>query len=301
MKHLFLINPAAGKHDGTFDCAKVVHDLCEAKNLDYEIRVSKQPGDLTRYAREAAETGIELRIYACGGDGTLNEVLQGAACHDNVAITAYPIGSGNDSVKIFSDPKQFLDLEALIDGEETRLDLIRCNDDCYSINICSMGLDARIAADMAKYKKIPMVRGIGAYLASTAVNVFKGITAPFTVEVNGETIEGDQTMICICSGRFYGSGFNPVPDAVPDDGLLDVLLVAPVRLWEVPKLIGPYKAGKYQELPQWIRRIRTTELRIRTPEEAVVNVDGEAIWTKDMTFQVLPRAIRFFHPRGLTY
>ena len=301
MKHLFLINPAAGKHDGTFDCAKTVRDLCEKKRLDYEIRVSKQPGDLTRYAREAAETGEALRIYACGGDGTLNEVLQGAAGHDNAAITNYPIGSGNDSVKIFSDPKRFLDLEALIDGEEHRLDLIRCSDGTYSINICSMGLDARIAADMSKYKKLPLVKGIGAYLASTAVNVLKGIHSPFTVEINGETIEGDQTMICICSGRFYGGGFNPVPDAVPDDGLLDVLLVAPVRLLDVPKLIGPYKAGKYQELPQWIRHFRTTEVRIRTPEEAVVNVDGEAVRTTDMTFTVLPQAIRFFCPRGLTY
>ena len=301
MKHLFLINPAAGKHDGTFDCAEIVHELCEKRGLDYKIRVSKKPGDLTRYAREAAETGEELRIYACGGDGTLNEVVHGAAGFPNVAITNYPIGSGNDFVKIFSDPKRFLDLEALVDGEETALDLIQCGEDHYSINICSMGLDARIAAEMARYKKIPMVKGIGAYIASTLVNVVKGITGRFTIELNGETIEGDQTMICICSGRFYGGGFNPVPEAIPDDGLLDVLLVGPVKRYEVAKLIGPYKAGRYRELPQWVTHHTATELRIRTETPAVVNVDGEAIYTTDMTFKVLPRAMRFFYPRGLTY
>ena len=99
MKHCFLVNPAAGKKDSTFLCTTQIKELC--RELDYEILVSKKPGDLTRFAREAAESGEEVRLYACGGDGTLNEVINGAAGHANVSVTCWPVGSGNDFVKIF--------------------------------------------------------------------------------------------------------------------------------------------------------------------------------------------------------
>ena len=300
MKHLFLINPAAGKRDSTFDCSEEIHALCKERGLDYRIRVSKKPGDLTAYAREAAETGEEIRIYACGGDGTLNEVINGAAGHPNAAVTHWPKGSGNDFVKIFSEPAQFRDLGALVDGDEAKMDLIRCGDH-YSLNICSMGLDARIGTQMAYYKRLPLVTGSGAYVISTLVNLAQGIHAPCTVEVNGETIEGRKTMICVCSGRYYGGGFNPVPEAEPDDGLLDVLLVEPVSLPEVAKLIGIYKAGRYREIPNWIRHCRTTELTVHCEKSSVINMDGEARFGKDVTFRVEPQALRFFYPKGLTY
>jgi len=300
MKHLFLINPAAGKHDSTFDCSEKIHELCKARGLDYRIQVSKKPGDLTRYAREAAETGEALRLYACGGDGTLNEVVNGAAGHENVAVTHWPNGSGNDFVRIFSDPSQFRSLEALVDGEETRLDLIRCGAD-YSINICSMGLDARIGTEIANYKHLPLLSGSGSYIVSTLVNLARGIHEPYTVEIEGQRIEGHKTMICVCSGRYYGGGFNPIPEAEPDDGLLDVLLVEPVTLLEVAKLIGAYKAGRYKELPQWMRYFRTKTLTVHCEKESVINLDGEARWGRDVTFEAEPQALRFFYPRGLTY
>ena len=78
MKHLFIINPAAGSRNRTEEYSEVIHKICRARELSYEIRVSTAPGECTRIAREAAQTGEELRLYACGGDGTLNEVVAGA-------------------------------------------------------------------------------------------------------------------------------------------------------------------------------------------------------------------------------
>ncbi len=74
MKHLFIINPAAGSKDRTEMYSAAIREACHARNLDYRIEVSNGPGDCTRLAREAAEIGEEIRIYACGGDGTLKEV-----------------------------------------------------------------------------------------------------------------------------------------------------------------------------------------------------------------------------------
>ena len=78
MEHLFIINPAAGSHDRTGEYSKIIHQLCREKGLTYEIRVSTAPGEATRIAREAAQSGEEVRLYACGGDGTLHEVINGA-------------------------------------------------------------------------------------------------------------------------------------------------------------------------------------------------------------------------------
>ena len=94
MKHLFIINPAAGSRDRTKEYSVTIHDICSARGLDYRIEVSKAPGECTRIAREAARTGEAVRIYACGGDGTLNEVAAGAAGYPNAAVTVFSGGSG---------------------------------------------------------------------------------------------------------------------------------------------------------------------------------------------------------------
>ena len=148
MKHLFIINPAAGSRDRTILYSKMIRQACESHGISCRIEVSAAPGDCRRIAREAAETGEEYKLYACGGDGTLNEVVSGAAGFDNVSVTVFSAGSGNDFTKLFSDPEAFRDVNRLLDSEEETFDLIDCNGD-ISLNICSVGLDARIGTDVA--------------------------------------------------------------------------------------------------------------------------------------------------------
>ena len=301
MKHLFIINPAAGKKDQTEDFTRVIHRECSHRGLDYEIRISSCKGDCTRLTEEAARSGAEYRIYACGGDGTLNEVVNGAANFENVAVTHFPGGSGNDFIRNFSQPEAFSDLGRLLDARETQMDLIRVNDRAYSLNICSMGIDARIAAEVQRYKRLPGISGHGAYNLSLAVNLIKGIRRYCEVEIDGQVLRDKQTLVCICNGRFYGGGFNPVPEARPDDGLLDVLIIKGVSLLTAARVIGKYKRGEYASLPRYITYYRVKELTIRFPKENVINVDGESLWDREATFSVLPRKLRFFYPKGLTY
>ena len=300
MTHLFIINPAAGSRDRTGDYSEVIHKLCREKGLDYEIRVSTAPGECGRIAREYARKGGELRIYACGGDGTLNEVVAGAAGCDNAAVTVFSGGSGNDFVKLFDDPKAFFDLERLLDAEEATFDLIRCNED-IALNICSVGLDARIGTDVANYKRIPLLHGFRAYAASTVVNLFKGIAEHYVVELNGETIDGDQTFVCVCNGRYYGGGFNPVPEADPTDGKLDVLLVKKVNLLQVPGIIGKYKNGQYKQLPKLVKHYLTDHITIRCDKPTAINLDGELRTAQTVEMSIAKEKIRFFYPKGLTF
>ena len=203
-------------------------------------------------------------------------------------------------MKIFSEPRAFFDLERLLDAEEASFDMIRCNGE-LSLNICSVGLDARIGTDVANYKRLPLLHGFRAYAASTVINVIKGIAEHYVVELNGKRIDGKQTMICVCNGRYYGGGFNPVPEADPADGLLDVLLVKKVSRFQVPGVVGKYKAGRYQELPHLVRHYRTRSVKIICDKPTTINLDGELRTATEVTMSVANKKLRFFYPKGLCW
>ncbi len=300
MTHLFIINPAAGSHDRTAEYREKINKVCNARGLAYRIEVSGAPGECARLAKEAAQSGESYRIYACGGDGTLNEVVQGAAGYDNVAISVFSGGSGNDFVKLFDDPKAFFDLERLVDAEEAVFDLIDCNGD-YSLNICSVGLDARIGTDVSRYKRLPLLHGFAAYAASTVVNVIKGIHEHYVVQINGETVDGNQTMICVCNGRYYGGGFYAMPDADPTDGMLDVLLVDKVSRLQVAGVVGKYKAGRYKELGHIAKYYRTDKVTIRCDKPTPINLDGELRTAQTVEMKISDKKLRFFYPKGLSW
>ena len=300
MKHLFIINPAAGSRDRTEYYRRQIHEACGKRGLNYEIRVSDAPGGCARLAREAAQTGEEYRIYACGGDGTLNEVVAGAAGFPNAAVTAYCGGSGNDFVKIFNEPEAFRDLSRLMDCQEAVFDLIDCNGD-LSLNICSVGLDARIGTDVANYKRFPLLHGFRAYALSTLINLFKGISEHYIVEVDGQVIDGEQTFVCVCNGRFYGGGFCPVPEADPTDGMLDVLLVTKVSRLKVLEVVGKYKKGLYARYPDLIRHFRTDRVVIECDAPTNINLDGELRTAKTVDIRIAEEKLRFFYPKGLTW
>ena len=300
MKHLFIINPAAGSRDRTKLYQQKIHEVMESRGLDYEVAVSDAPGKCCEIAKAAAQTGEEYRIYACGGDGTLNEVVTGVVGYPNAAVTVFSGGSGNDFTKLFSEPDAFRDLERLVDCQESEFDLMRCNDR-YSINICSVGLDARIGTDVANYKRIPLLTGFRAYVVSSIINTIRGVAEHYVVEVDGQTFDEKHTMICACNGRYYGGGFLPVPEADPADGKMEVLVIKRVSRWKVLTVVGKYKAGKYKEIPDLIRHFSTDSLKIICDKPTSVNLDGELLTAQTVEISIAPEKIRFFYPKGLTW
>ena len=300
MKHLFIINPAAGSKNRTQRYQADIHAACHARNLDYRVAVSQVPGDCTRLALEAAQSGEEYRIYACGGDGTLNEVASAAAGYPNVAVTVFSGGSGNDFIKIFDDPTAFFDIHRLLDADEAVFDMIRCNDH-LALNTCCVGLDARIGNDVARYKRMPMLGGFRAYAASTLVNIFRGISEHYVIDVEGHCIDGRETFVCICNGRYYGGGFNPVPEADPSDGKLDVLVVRHLSRLEIPAVIGKYKEGRYRELGRYARYFRTDRIKVTCDRPTPINLDGETRTETVAEFTVADEKLRFFYPKGLKW
>lgn len=302
MKHLFIVNPIAGGSDKTGEVRAKVERAFALRGGAYEIYVTRGPMDAERKIREAAEAGGELRVYACGGDGTFNECVCGAALRENVAVCPFPTGTGNDFCRMFGEEKErFRDLDALLDGTVHPIDLIDCNGR-YSANICSVGIDARIGTEVHKYSKMPLVGGATAYVVSAAVNMFKGIASEMAIRCGDYSRSGKTTLVCVCNGRYYGGGFNPSPEARPDDGIMDVIIARKVSLFAFAALIGKYAAGKADELPKYVTCFRTAEpLEIAFDREEVVNVDGEALYTNKVTMRMVPGALKLIVPKGMTF
>ena len=164
-----------------------------------------------------------------------------------------------------------------------------------------MGLDARIGHDVASYKRLPLLSGFRAYAVSTLVNVIRGIYEHYVIEIDGERIDGNHTMICACNGRFYGGGFCPVPQADPTDGKLEVLLVKDVSRLKVAQVVGAYKNGKYANVPDLIRHFSTDRVKIICDKPTGINLDGEKREAQVIEMRIADEKLRFFYPKGITF
>ncbi len=164
MQNVFIINPAAGKRMDINRVQADLETLMKQRSDDWCIETTQCAGDAERIARNWCEkTNAPTRIYAFGGDGTLNEVVNGAAGYVHVEVGCCPLGSGNDFIKTYGTAEQFRDISALLDAPSYVTDLIDCNGR-LSVNICSAGLDSRVGLGMANYKNLPFVTGKGAYI-----------------------------------------------------------------------------------------------------------------------------------------
>lgn len=301
MRHLFIMNPHAGKYDRSQEMLEKVRFTMAGRREKWEAVRTTGPGHAVALVEEAAQRGDPLRVYACGGDGTLNEVVNGAAGREHVAVTHCPMGSGNDFLRMFGqDAGRFRQLDQLLDTPQTAMDLINCNGR-YSLNVCSVGFDARIGFGAADFKKLPLISGSAAYQLSAVRTIIKGIHLPYRVEVDGETMPGERfTLLCACNGRFYGGGFNPSPDAMPDDGVLNFIVIPAVSRLTVAALIQKFARGEIGEIPQAILR-QGREMKIHCDRVSAVNVDGERVDGQELSIALSDKKVQFFYPAGATW
>ena len=300
MKHIFIINPHAGKRDQTSRIYEMADHLREAHGLTCACMLTDRPGGAADMARKLAETGEELRLYACGGDGTISEVANGIAGFSNAAMTAIPTGTGNDFLKNFGpDMEKFQDAENLWAGEVFPLDLIACNDR-LCLTIACNGIDARIADSVHQYGNSPLLHGRTSYLASVAVNfLFKPIGRHWKVWLDDEALEDDFALVSMCNGRYYGGGSMPVPEARMNDGVLHTVLIKNIPKATFARLFAPYSAGEYRKLPQELIRVSTArQVRIQAEEDIVTCLDGECFRSREVVMGLADKRLRFFGPKG---
>jgi diacylglycerol kinase family enzyme len=302
MKHVFIINPTAGKKDCTARIMEMAKAMAVRHGLDVECILTKRPGHAMETARSLAERGEPLRIYACGGDGTANEVANGVAGTGNAAMTCIPVGTGNDFLKNFGDKAPlFSDPENLWDGPSFSLDAIDCSGRLALTVACS-GFDAQVADDVHTYGKLPLLGGQGSYIVSLGVNfLLRGLRHSWTVILDGKPLpENSFVLAAVCNGRYYGGGFMPVAEAKMDDGVLNTLVVRGVGRTTFLRLVGDYSVGRYYKFPEAARCYTAKEIVIRSRDrkDIVTCLDGECMYSREVTLRLSEKKVNFFGPAG---
>ncbi len=300
MKHLFIINPNAGKGKAFETVMPKIKEATAEKNIEYKVYVSSSPQDTHDYCKKIGESGEETRIYACGGDGTIYDIVNAIYGYDNVEFAAVPLGSGNDFIRLFGTKEQFADIGAQIDGTAIKIDAIRCGDR-IAVNQCSMGFDAEVCSKQADFKKIPWLTGESAYTASLLYCLKSKTSNRFTVTIDdGEPITDDFVFAFCGNSRFYGGGYQAGPYAVPDDGLLDFSIVKAMKIPRLVSQISNYKKGRHFKWPE-TTYIRGRKMTVHSDTPASVNVDGECDFVTDSVFEVIPSAFSFVIPTTSSY
>ncbi len=298
MRQLFILNPIAGgkNSDKSAIRAKIASVMAE-RGEPYELYETVGVMDAAEKVKREAIKGDELRVYACGGDGTLSECAHGAAGFRNCSVTHYPCGTGNDFVRMFGpDAPLFSSLDALLDGTSAPIDIIDVNGR-KCLNIASIGIDARVGLDVHRYSQLPVVGGAGGYVISLLVNVVKGINRHFKITVEGEELDGKFALISACNGQYYGGGFNPTRTATPEDASLDILIVKAVSRFTLARLLKYYASGQYAKYPDIIKYVSGRHITVRDEKEFSVSIDGEAMYTNCAKFSLIPGGVNFIYPK----
>jgi len=302
MKYIFVINPAAGKKNSTAEITEAIQ-----KNLhkdEYLIYVTKEPKDAWHFVCKYAgnHRDEELRFYACGGDGTLNEVANGAIGFPNVAVGCYPTGSGNDFIKYFGTKKDFLNIKRLINGQIETVDMLKFGDR-YVLNILNAGFDADVAMRMIKYKRLPLVSGKGAYNLGVIVSLLTRMTHYFKITLDGNLVfEGEGLLCAVANGICYGGGYYCAPDAVVDDGLLDFCFVRRLSRPKFISLIKYYKKGTHLKNPKVAPHIiyqKGKEVLIESTNPLNYAIDGEMGEADKIAISTVSKALKFIVPSGI--
>jgi diacylglycerol kinase (ATP) len=300
MNHIFIVNPCAGKSNGEQIVRDAVAELDGLRNS--EIYVTKSSGDATAYVASLCEAmpKTKLRFYACGGDGTLNEVVTGAVGHDNAEVISFPIGSGNDYVKYYGGKKDFFSLGMLVEGRVDDVDVMRVGMR-YALNMCNFGFDAVACRAMNEVRRKPIIGGRNAYTTGVVTALFTGRRTSCVVKVDGEKIhEGEMLLCTMGNGRYIGGAYECSPLSKNNDGLIEVCLFKPLTLLEFARMLGSYRDGTYmsrKDVQAKMVYLRGRRVEIEAEKEMDFCVDGEMLRGKDFEVEQLGKAVRFVVPK----
>jgi diacylglycerol kinase (ATP) len=288
-----ILNPTAGSIRDLDSLVKQIEQIPGA-----EVRITTKHGSAARFARTAIRKGHDM-IVAAGGDGTLNEVINGIGEKLGEArVGLIPLGTGNDFARTIGMPT---DLDAAIDvirtGKTRAVDLVRVTSDevRFFVNVSAGGfsglVDEKITPEMKK------TWGPLAYLRSAAAALpdLRAYRTTLAFD-NAESLQLDLYNVVVANGRFVAGGRLIAPEASIDDGLLDIILIQQRSAPELALLAAQVALGTHLSSDAIVFR-RAAKLTVNSKPGMWFNVDGELVGNEPARFEILPRALRFVVPK----
>jgi YegS/Rv2252/BmrU family lipid kinase len=296
MNHLFIINPAAGKGK-TLKLIPEIEKAFKDRKDKFFIEITDGTGHATEIAREYSRKD-DFRIYSVGGDGTLNEVLNGMV-NSSCSLAVIPSGTGNDFIKSifnFSKKDNIEDiLVKMINGTEKDIDLCEVNDR-YFINIASVGFDADVAYNTIKFKKLPFIGGKLAYILGIINTVFNYKSYKLNIEIGSEIINMDALLAAVANGKYYGGGINVTPEAEIDDGLFQICAIESVSRFKILRLFPKVIKGTHGDIRE-VFFYSGNKVKIKSEENITFNIDGEITRGKEAEFKIIHNGIKVVYPK----
>ncbi len=314
MKHYFFINPMAGQGKGIDKLIAEIESTAAELQQDVEIYLTRSVGDGERQARKIAEelNGAPARFYGCGGDGTNNEIVNGAAGFDNIAVGCVPIGTGNDMVRNFPEAGDFLSVKSQMLGSVHRIDLMKykakldgVHREGYCVNMFNIGLDCDVVVLTNVLKKKPFIAGSMAYLLAVGGMFLR--KKPIRLQLWEEDklmVDGDVLLVAIANGGYCGGGMNTSPQSCMTDGVFDLNIVKNVSHAAFLKLFPKYKAGTHLQVPgiEKVISIRQSKSLTMIPKQKDFNIciDGEVYAAEgQIEYSIAEDALPFIVPARL--
>ncbi len=289
MKTWIICNPGAGSVDDKDALRGKLERFPSAT-----VHFTAGSGDASRLATEAIAAGCDT-VIAAGGDGTLNEVLNGVAPHaSEVALGLVPLGTGNDFARMLALPKSVDDcIEALSAGNIRRIDMVCVTSDHtrYFINVSAGGFSGTVNEKMTP--EIKQAWGPLAYLrcAAEALPELQVYQTEITLDGAAPTAF-ELYNIVIANGRYVAGGTLIAPEASIDDGLLDIVLIPKRDATELAVVAAQIALGQHLESENVVFR-RAAKVAVNSTPEMYFNVDGELIGSEPAVFEILPKALQF--------
>ena len=295
MTKLFLISSTAGATEYYFS-KQQIEDIYKKYGREDEIIVKETSyrGHLEEIVRAFLASSYQNKvIITLGGDGTINEVVNMCIGHD-VAIGLIPTGTGNDFAKNF-DYKNFK-IENTFNISIKPIDLIKVNGK-YCVNVTSLGFDTEVLKTAYDYLDKDKSLGKRAYLKAVSDRVknltYQKLTINLTLADSTKIEFNDEFLIsAICNGGFYGSGFNPAPDAKIDDGLINFITCYKFPKLRLIPLIIKYKKGKHQS-SAYLDEFKVVAGKIYSKDKFIANIDGEIFTDNIINFKIVNNAVNW--------
>lgn len=291
MKIKIILNPLSGKRKAEA-ALRAINKAYRRKRVNFDIDITRYPRQAIYLSRQACRDKFDI-IAAAGGDGTVNEVVNGLIGSDAL-LGIIPLGLGNDFAAGLGIPRRLQEAcLALIQPAIKEIDVGRINNRCF-VNSLGIGLDAQVAQKSQSLRKSFPFKWVYLFCAIRALAKYKAQW--IKVELNGKIIEKKILLIAVGNGKKSGGGFLLTPQAEFDDGLLDVCIINDINKANLLVQLPWAFKGKHAQLP-YAALFKTVGLRISSANPLLAQTDGELMQDYRYKIEVAPKTLRVAIPR----